>query len=153
MFNLKKKKLLSGMLLTCSRLWHYVLFLGNAAAFYHKKWGFHFLGFQTWKNGLHVQFCCTTGVLQDVLYLMANETLKMTAQERVCVLSFDELNVDSRIYYDQAEDKILGPHSNVQVVMVWGLFVKWKYPVYFDFDVWMTVALLKDDCSPRKIWI
>ena len=73
-----------------------------------------------------------------------SETLKMTAQERVCVLSFVEMNVDSRICYDQAEDRILGPHSNVQVVMVRGLFAKWKQPIYFDFDVRMTAALLKD---------
>ena len=40
---------------------------------------------------------------------MVNETLKMTAQERVCILSFGEMNVDSRICYDQVEDKVLDP--------------------------------------------
>lgn len=39
---------------------------------------------------------------------------------------------------------MLGPHSNVLVVMVRGQFASWKQPVYFDFDTRMTAVLLNE---------
>lgn len=38
--------------------------------------------------------------------------------EAMTVLSFDEMNIDSRVSYDSSDDVILGPHKNVQVAMI-----------------------------------
>ena len=84
------------------------------------------------------QFKCRRGILQEVLSLMKAKATNFTELERICVLSFDEMNIDGRVCYDSSDDVILGPHSNVQVVMIRGLFAKWKQPIYYDFDVTMT---------------
>jgi len=67
----------------------------------------------------------------------------LSETERLCILSFDEMNIDSRLCFDKSEDKMYGPHSQPQVVMAQGLCSSWKQPIFFDFDVPMTGALLK----------
>ncbi|KFM75205.1 Transposable element P transposase, partial [Stegodyphus mimosarum] len=112
-------------------------------SYLRQKMGFPLPSISTLKRWVSCSFRCSPGLLHDVLQVMRAGALKMTIQERMCVLSFDEMNVDSRICYDQAEDKIVGPHRNVQVIMVRGLFASWKQPIYFDFDTQMTAELLK----------
>ncbi|KFM72767.1 Transposable element P transposase, partial [Stegodyphus mimosarum] len=106
--------------------------------------GFPFRGISTLKRWVSCSFRCSPGLLHDVIHVMHAGALKMTDQEHVCVLSLNEMNVGSRICYDQAEDKIVGPHRNVQVVMVRGLHASWKQPIYFDFDTQMKAEVLKD---------
>ncbi|KFM68033.1 Transposable element P transposase, partial [Stegodyphus mimosarum] len=106
--------------------------------------GFLFPSVSTLKRWVSCSFCCSPGLLHDVIHVMGAGALKMTDQERMCVLSFVEMSVDSRICYDQAEDKIVGPHRNVQVVMVRGLLASWKQLIYFDCDTQMTAKILKD---------
>ena len=55
---------------------------------------------------------------------------------------FDKMSIDGSVCYDSSDYVILGLHSNVQVIMVRGLFSKWKQPIYYDFDVTMTDELL-----------
>ena len=54
--------------------------------------------------------------------------------EKDIVLSFDGMKVKADLCYDPVQDKILGPHNSVQVVMVRGLIGKWKQPIYYEFD-------------------
>ena len=51
------------------------------------------------------------------------------------MLVFDEMSVHSTGEYDKRTDSILGPHKQLLVVLIRGLFTKWKQPVYFNFDI------------------
>lgn len=82
------------------------------------------------------------GILWPIINFMKMKGDTMTEAEKFTVLCFDEMNIDSRICYDSSKDKILGPHSNVQVVMAKGLVKYWKQPLYYDFDQQMTKELL-----------
>jgi uncharacterized protein YukE len=89
-----------------------------------------------------VKFSCRPGVLHNVFTLMANCTNNLTELDKYCVLSFDEMHIDSKVVYDSGLDQILGPFSKVQVAMLRGLTSKWKQPVYFDFDQTMSKEIL-----------
>ena len=54
--------------------------------------------------------------------------------ERLAALSFDEMSIKAEVEYDKSNDSVLGPYSDVQVIMIRGLVKKYKQPVYFDFD-------------------
>ena len=47
-----------------------------------------------------------------------------TDMERDAVVSFNEMKVKSDLRYDAMQDKILGTHSTIQVVMVRGIIFK-----------------------------
>ncbi len=89
-------------------------------------------------------FVCEPGIMQEVLKLLQAVTKDFRGNDKLCVLSFDEMSIDSRVCYAQALDQILQPHSNVQVLMVRGLTQHWKQPVFYDFDRAMDAHLLKD---------
>uniref|UniRef100_A0A2S2P2E1 THAP9-like helix-turn-helix domain-containing protein n=1 Tax=Schizaphis graminum TaxID=13262 RepID=A0A2S2P2E1_SCHGA len=48
----------------------------------------------------------------------------------------------NRIEYEPQEQRILGPHNNVQVMCARGLFSQWKQPIFFDFDCDMSVRAM-----------
>ncbi len=75
-------------------------------------------------------FICRPGILPEVLHIMRTRSTQVTPLQRLCVLCFDEINVDARISYDKGLDQIFGSLSNVQVVMVRGLAHTWKQPIY-----------------------
>lgn len=102
------------------------------------KVGFPLPGLSTLRRWTSLSFKCFPGVLTDVLQLMKAHSLGLSKAERVCVLSFDEMNVDSSVTYDSVEDRVIGPHSNVLFVMVRGLFSGWKQPIYYNFDTQIT---------------
>uniref|UniRef100_T1IM24 Transposable element P transposase-like RNase H domain-containing protein n=1 Tax=Strigamia maritima TaxID=126957 RepID=T1IM24_STRMM len=83
-------------------------------------------------------FKCKPGILHDVLAVMNKRAEGFSELDKLCVLSFDEMNVDSRISYDQGLDQVLGPFSNVQVVMARGLVKNWK-------QLWHSFALIGPD--------
>lgn len=112
--------------------------------FLRNKLGFPLPSISTLKRWVSRSLRCRPGILQDVLFVMKAQGKRLNERERVCALSFDEMNIDSRICYDSEEDRIVGPHSNVNVVMVRGLFSNWKQVVYFDFDVQMSAAVMKE---------
>lgn len=63
------------------------------------------------------------GLLHEVLSFMSlmGES-SLTELERITVLSFDEMKINSLYEYDQNNDEIIGPYSYMQVIMVRGLF-------------------------------
>ena len=93
-----------------------------------------------WAAKLNIQ----PGSLQCVLECMKAVAPSFQPSERVAVISFDEVKTDELYEYDQKNDKVMGPHSQMQVAMVRGLFGKWKVPVYLDFDQKMTPDILLD---------
>lgn len=95
----------------------------------------------TLRRWLSQSFTCNAGLQIDILKLMEKQE-KSTSESQLCVISFDEMNIDSRRCYDEKEDKILGPHSQVQVVMCRSLCKSWKQPVYYQFDEQMRGRIL-----------
>ena len=75
---------------------------------------------------------------------MKSKAETMSKQERICVLSFDEMYVSQTIVYDKKNDQVMGPHKTVQVVMARGLTSPWRQPIYFKFDQPMTKEILFD---------
>ena len=63
--------------------------------------------------------------------------------DRICVISFDEVSLDARFAYDQAEDQLMAA-SKMQVLMVRGLCRKWKQPFFHGLDVAMTLDKLTE---------
>ena len=53
---------------------------------------------------------------------------------RQCVVSFDEMSIDSNFVYDYKDDKVLGLKSNMLVVFARGLFSPLKTAIYYEFD-------------------
>lgn len=62
----------------------------------------------------------------------------MVEDERLVVLSFDEMKVAEAHEYNVKYDQVIGLHSQMQVVNARGLFSQWKQPIYVDFDTCMT---------------
>ena len=50
--------------------------------------------------------------------------------------------IKSKYEYHQAQDKVYGPAKKVQLVVLRGLFSKWKLPIFFSFDTTMDRYLL-----------
>ncbi|XP_062704502.1 transposable element P transposase [Aedes albopictus] len=72
------------------------------------------------------------------------ESTRMEDKEKMCVLVYDEMSVQSTAEYDKKNDEVIGPHSEMQVVMARGLFSQWKQPIFVDFDVQVTKDLLEN---------
>lgn len=87
-------------------------------------------------------FTIPTGILKDVLQIMKEKGKDLCTQEKVTVLSFDEIYISNKIDLERKEQKIYGPHKTCQVVMARGLFQKWKQPIYYDFDKPMSTDTL-----------
>lgn len=81
------------------------------------------------------------GVLQTSIEFMGQVT-DLQEDEKLCVLSFDEMKVMEAYEYDNIKDVVKGPSSFVQVVMARGLKSSWKQPVFFSFDCQMTPDII-----------
>jgi len=88
------------------------------------------------------RFKCRSGILSDVLQVLKAEGHNLDSFSKQCVLCFDEMSVSSEIVWDKSMDEIVGPHSHAQVVLVIGLFSKWKQPIFYDFDTPIDKKLL-----------
>ena len=66
----------------------------------------------------------------------------MSDRDRQCIIMFDEMDLMGRASYDPQLDQILGPHKHLQVLMVAGIFHKWRMPVQFFFDQAVTEEIL-----------
>lgn len=44
------------------------------------------------------------------------------------------MKVKTLLEYDKGYDEVVGPHSQLQIVMARGLTSNWKQPAYIDFD-------------------
>jgi hypothetical protein len=91
-----------------------------------------------WASSLQMR----QGVLEDVFTIMEIAGRKQKPHERVVVLQFDEVKIKTTHEYDVQADEILGPHSQMQVVLARGLFGKWKQPIFVDFDTNITDTIL-----------
>ena len=81
-----------------------------------------------------LKFKCEPGLLDAVLQLMKYNSGNYTEAERICVLSFDEMSLHKHWSFDERMDILYKPHEKVQVIMLRGLTMSWKQPVYFDYD-------------------
>lgn len=93
---------------------------------------------QKWASNIDLRH----GLLHDVFQIMKIGGETMTRIEKVVILSFDEMKVDSLYEYDQKNDEVIGPHSYMQVVMARGLFKQWKQPLFIEFDKKITKDIL-----------
>lgn len=110
------------------------------------------------------------GILWTSIELM-RQVNYMTTEEKICLLSFDEMKVTETFEYDLHNDFVRKPANYVQVVMASGIIKSWKQPVFYDFEFKMSkevifkiISVLKDngytvvavvcDMGPsnRKLW-
>lgn len=86
-------------------------------------------------------------MLEDVLTILKIAGTRLTERERVTVLVYDEMSVEGTVELDKRNDDVIGPHSEMQLVMARGLFGHWKQPIFVDFDRQMTKSLLEELAS------
>lgn len=82
------------------------------------------------------------GLLLDVINIMKLNGDTLENYEKLNVLMFDEVKVSSTIEFDVLRDEFIGPHNQMQVVMVRGIASQWKRPIFVDFDKKMTKDIL-----------
>ena len=97
----------------------------------------------------HVQhFTCPPGIQKNILQVILKQcdSLNMCLVLKIhpipVVLAFDEMSILRTMQYDQAEQKVYGPHKQAQVALVHGMFKNFIQPVYYDFDQAMTKPIL-----------
>lgn len=91
-----------------------------------------------WLSDINVE----PGILNSVIRLMSIRAHSFTEGEKACIMSFDEMKIESKYCYDKGSDRIYKPHKSVQVVMLRGIMGNWKQPVYYGYDAKMTKSLL-----------
>lgn len=82
------------------------------------------------------------GILEDVIRMMKLNGDTLQDYEKLTVLMFDEVKISSTMEYDVLHDEVVGPHSQMQVVMARGIASQWKQPIYVGFDQKMTKSIL-----------
>jgi hypothetical protein len=82
------------------------------------------------------------GLLKTVLKFLKIAGTTMSATDRLVVLQYDEMKIAETYEYDTKHDRVIGPHSQLQIVNARGLFGKWKTPLFADFDQRMTPGIL-----------
>jgi len=84
------------------------------------------------------------GILQDVLRIMHSKGQGMSALEKITVLCFDEISVSKQVGIEKRREQVIGPASKCQVMVVRGLFARWKQPIFYKFDQNMTKEIILD---------
>lgn len=84
------------------------------------------------------------GINEGFLWSVLNWLRKVEGNSRYCTIAFDEMSVRKCFEYNATEDRIMGPYSKVQVVLVKSIIGKWKQVVYYKFDQPMTKSLLEE---------
>lgn len=85
---------------------------------------------QRWAKSINMR----NGVLEDVLNIMKLNGDGLQEYQKLTVLMFDEVKISTTMEYDVLRDEVVGPHSQMQVVMARGVASPWKQPIYIDFD-------------------
>ncbi|XP_046686073.1 LOW QUALITY PROTEIN: uncharacterized protein LOC124371772 [Homalodisca vitripennis] len=75
-------------------------------------------------------FSIKPGFIDMSLKVMETQVNVFSDFEKNVVLCYDEMKVNSDLCYDNVEDRILGPYSMVQVIVVRSIVGKWKQPVF-----------------------
>jgi len=60
--------------------------------------------------------------------------IDMATEDKLTILSFDEMYLSHQIDFDRNKEQVIGPHKTVQVVMARGLISKWKQPIFYKYD-------------------
>ncbi|XP_073829694.1 uncharacterized protein [Musca autumnalis] len=86
------------------------------------------------------------GLLTISIDLLKHDSF-MTAEEKFCVLSFEEMKVSGAYEFNCNDNTLKQPPNSVNVVLASGLKTAWKQPVYFDFDCRITKEILMEVIS------
>jgi hypothetical protein len=54
--------------------------------------------------------------------------------DRICTLSFDEVEISKKLCYDELADQVLGMRNTACVRSIRGIFGKWKQVIYYDWE-------------------
>ena len=76
-------------------------------------------------------FKISPGYLSCLQEMLKIKAVTLTLRQRVVCLSFDEVHVKGNILYDNQWDQIVGPHKEANVMLMRGLFHKYKLPIWF----------------------
>lgn len=93
---------------------------------------------QRWAKNIDMR----NGILEDVIKMMQLSGSLLQDYEKLTVLMFDEVKISSTMEYDVLHDEVVGPYSQMQVVMARGIAAQWKQPIFVDFDQKMTKDIL-----------
>ena len=88
-------------------------------------------------------FCIEEGHFSQVHTLLALMALEMSEREKIAVISFDEVNTKGDISLDVTQDRVVGPYSDMNVMMVRGLYGNYKVPIWAGYDKKMTKEILE----------
>lgn len=75
------------------------------------------------------------------------KSLDLNENERKCVLMVDEMGLKRMYDYDRVNDRVLKPATNVQVIMIRGLFKSWKQPIFYKYKCNVTKELILEVIS------
>ena len=90
--------------------------------------------FSTLTHWVQDTFAITPGETSQTINLLKLKLPHMTELERNVILTFDEMPLNSVLCYDRYEDKVYGPCSQLQIIMVRSLTANWTQPIIFNFD-------------------
>ena len=82
------------------------------------------------------------GILHEALKIMEIKGKNLTTAQKLAVLTFDEMYISNKVDLERREQQIYGPHKTCQVVMIRGLFSKWKQPIFYEYLKPMTKDVL-----------
>jgi hypothetical protein len=68
----------------------------------------------------------------------------MTEEDRLTFLSLDEMKISEEESFDKGREKVMEPHSYVQVVTARRLVGSWKQPVFYDFDTNISSTIVEE---------
>ena len=91
----------------------------------------------------YANFVIEEGHFTQVHTLLGLMALEMTEKQKIVVLSFDEVNTKGDISLDVTQDRVVGPHSDMNVMMVRGLYGNFKVPIWAGYDKKMTKEILE----------
>ena len=92
----------------------------------------------------YANFVIEEGHFTQVHTLLGLMALEMTEKQKIVVLSFDEVNTKADISLDVTHDRVVGPHSDMNVLMVRGLYGNYKVPIWAGYDEKMTKDILEE---------
>ena len=97
---------------------------------------------------------CMLDLQFQVLQLLREKLDNVISQDRCAVICIDEMSIRQEMAYCRASESVLGPSKKVLVIMLRGLYKKWKQPIYFDCDTCLLVTVFLDIVKINSfVWI
>lgn len=84
------------------------------------------------------------GILKSVIKMVNIKRSSLLQCGKSCIISFDEMKIDSKHSNDKGLDTIYKPHNYVQVGIVRGIIEGQKWPLFYNYDWRMTKEFLLD---------